>query len=241
MTRRTSPSPRLWAAMVLLAAPWALHGQCLFAIVDAFDDEVPIDLSSLDPDGCATLSVPLLSPNWHNVSVGDQTDWLPHEGGTPTNGTGPFSTNTCTLCAQPEPLGCPRPTLRGGASIRSSPSTIARPFPCPRRPPASRTSSPRRRWTSFRISSRCGPASVACWAAPTWWWKPRVAAKARRSWKATASPWPPMTTSSWPSAITCGRHDGILVFETSLDGGFTWEQHWAQIGAAGSYKEETGT
>ena len=243
MTRRTSPSPRLWAAMVLLAAPWALHGQCLFSLVDAFDDEVPIDLSSLDPDGCATLSVPLLSPNWHNVSVGDQTDWLPHEGGTPTNGTGPFSTNyVLPYVPNLNTLGFLSPTNAEGWGFNpfiavNDCTSVPRPEASPSQP--------------YLISEET--LDVLQNFCAVWTGiggvlgSPHLVVEATGCCEGTAVlESDSISMAAYDNIQLAFRHHmqgatmGSLVFETSLDGGFTWEQHWAQIGAAGSYwKQET--
>ena len=85
----------MWAMAALLmlgmapAVGWTQDAGCAYARIDTFDDEVTVDAASLDPNACAQYG-PLWTQNWFNLGgADDDTDWLPHQGMTPTNGTGP--------------------------------------------------------------------------------------------------------------------------------------------------------
>ena len=85
----------MWAMAALLmlgmapAVGWTQDAGCAYARIDTFDDEVTVDAASLDPNACAQYG-PLWTQNWFNLGgADDDTDWLPHQGMTPTNGTAP--------------------------------------------------------------------------------------------------------------------------------------------------------
>ncbi|MGB1619402.1 MAG: hypothetical protein ACPHBM_07240, partial [Flavobacteriales bacterium] len=66
--------------IAMLACAPGMRSQCLHSMVDTFDEEATVDPWALDPDGCAQLTGDLLSPNWHNVAIGDEADWIPNQG-----------------------------------------------------------------------------------------------------------------------------------------------------------------
>ena len=84
------------------------EAQCIYSLIDTFDDELIFDVGSLDPAVCAELPYQLESVNWHNISsLDDESDWLPHQGSTPTNFTGPYSTNYVLPFAELTIVGTP--------------------------------------------------------------------------------------------------------------------------------------
>ena len=83
MTRSTSPFARLaMVVMVLFGSLGAAHAQCVFFRFDDFESE------GLGPPLCA-VPYDVVTENWTNIEMLDETNWVPWVGDTPTGGTGP--------------------------------------------------------------------------------------------------------------------------------------------------------